>query len=67
MVQSYESAKASIKTFETSAGFLSVPVWIGKISVTIGFGIAFFESLTQLFALFLFGRLSTEESKLVAH
>jgi len=67
MVQSYESAKASVKTFESSAEYLSVPVWIGKISVTIGFGIALLESLTQLFALFLFGRLSTAEPKQVAH
>lgn len=67
MVQSYESAKASVKTLESSAGYLSVPVWIGKISDTLGFGIALVESLTQLFALFLFGRLSTEESKPVSH
>lgn len=67
MVQSYESAKEAISTFETSAGYLSVPVWIGKISVTIGFAIALLESLTQLFALFIFGRLTIAESEQVAH
>lgn len=66
-VQSYESAKASIATFESSAGYLSVPVWIGKIAVTMGFGIALFEALTQLFAWFLFGRLTMMQSKQVAH
>jgi len=67
MVQSYESARASVVTFESSAGYLRVPIWIGKIAVTIGFGIALLEALTQLFALFLFGRLTTAESKQVAH
>ncbi len=66
-VQSYESAKDSVATFETSAGYLSVPVWIGKIAVTIGFGIALFEALTQLFAWFLFGRLTMAAPKQIAH
>lgn len=66
-VQSYESAKESVATFESSAGYLRVPVWIGKIAITIGFGIALLEALTQLLALFLFGRLTTTESGQVAH
>lgn len=65
--QSYDSAKASVATFEFSAGYLSVPIWIGKVSVAIGFGIALFESITQLFALILFGRLTLKEPKLSAH
>lgn len=66
-VQSYESAKDSVATFESSAGYLNVPVWIGKIAVAIGFGIALFEALTQLFAWFLFGRLTMAEPKQIAH
>jgi len=67
MVQSYESAKVSVASFESSAGYLSVPIWIGKIAVTIGFGIALLEALKQLFALFLFGRLTDSEHGLIAH
>ena len=66
-IQSYESAKDSIATFESSAGYLRVPVWIGKISVAIGFGIALFEASVQLFAWFLFGRLTITKHTQVAH
>ena len=66
-IQSYESAKDSVATFEASAGFLRVPVWIGKISVAVGFGIALFEASVQLFAWFLFGRLTMAKHTQVAH
>jgi TRAP-type C4-dicarboxylate transport system permease small subunit len=66
-IQSYESAKVSVVTFESSAGYLRVPVWIGKISVAIGFGIALFEASVQLLAWFLFGRLTTTKHTQVAH
>ena len=66
-IQSYESAKDSVVTFESSAGYLRVPVWIGKISVAIGFGIALFEASVQLLAWFLFGRLTTTKHTQVAH
>ena len=66
-IQSYESAKDSIATFESSAGYLKVPVWIGKIAVAIGFGIALVEASVQLFAWFLFGRLTITEHTQIAH
>jgi TRAP-type C4-dicarboxylate transport system permease small subunit len=66
-IQSYESAKVSVVTFESSAGYLRVPVWIGKISVAVGFGIALFEASVQLFAWFLFGRLTMTDRTQVAH
>lgn len=66
-IQSYESAKDSVATFESSAGYLRVPVWIGKISVAIGFGIALFEASVQLFAWSLFGRLTMAKHTQVAH
>jgi hypothetical protein len=66
-IQSYESAKVSVVTFESSAGYLRVPVWIGKISVAVGFGIALFEASVQLFAWFLFGRLTMTDRTQAAH
>jgi TRAP-type C4-dicarboxylate transport system permease small subunit len=66
-IQSYESAKDSVATFESSAGYLRVPVWIGKISVAVGFGIALFEASVQLFAWCLFGRLTMAKHTQVAH
>ena len=66
-IQSYESAKVSVVTFESSAGYLRVPVWIGKMSVAIGFGIALFEASVQLLAWFLFGRLTITKHPQVAH
>jgi TRAP-type C4-dicarboxylate transport system permease small subunit len=66
-IQSYESAKVSVVTFESSAGYLRVPVWIGKISVAVGFGIALFEASVQLLAWFLFGRLTMTDRTQVAH
>ena len=66
-IQSYESAKVSVVTFESSAGYLRVPVWIGKMSVAIGFGIALFEASVQLLAWFLFGRLTITKHTQVAH
>lgn len=67
MIQSYEGAKTSVATFEFSAGYLSVPIWVGKVSVTIGFGVALLESVTQLIALLLFGRLTIKEVNIAAH
>lgn len=66
-IQSYESAKDSIATFESSAGYLKVPVWIGKIAVAIGFGIALVEASVQLFAWCLFGRLTMAKHTQIAH
>lgn len=65
--QSYSSAKASVATFEFSAGYINVPIWIGRVSVTIGFGIALLESVKQLISLLLFGRLTLKEAKPSAH
>lgn len=47
-LQSYESAVASVATFEASAGFLRVPIWVGKIAVFAGFTIAAIQTITQL-------------------
>lgn len=46
--QSYESALSSVSNFEASAGFVRVPVWIGKVAVTVGFSIALLEAIRQL-------------------
>lgn len=65
--QSYSSAKVSVETLEFSAGHLNVPIWVGKVSVTIGFGIALLQSVTQLISLLLFGRLTLKEARFSAH
>jgi len=39
-VMAFESAKTSLATFESSAGFLRVPIWIGKALAFLGFSLA---------------------------
>lgn len=46
--QSYESALESVANFEVSAGYVRVPVWLGKIAVVIGFAIALLVAVWQL-------------------
>lgn len=48
-VMAYESAKIAITTFESSAGFLRVPIWIGKILAFIGFSLALSQTSFELF------------------
>lgn len=48
--QSYESALESVATFEVSAGYVPVPVWMGKIAVVVGFSIALLIAFWQLLA-----------------
>jgi TRAP-type C4-dicarboxylate transport system permease small subunit len=66
-VQSYDSARVSVATLEFSAGYLRVPIWIGKVAVAVGFAVAFFESVTQLVGFLLFGNLTRTETPKSAH
>ncbi len=55
-IQSYSNALSALETFEVSAGYLPVPVWLGKVAATAGFFIAFFQSMTQLIELIVTGQ-----------
>jgi len=48
--QSYESAMESVANFEVSAGYVRVPVWMGKVAVVVGFSIALLVAIWQLLA-----------------
>lgn len=48
--QSYESAVESVASFEVSAGYVRVPVWMGKIAVVVGFSIALLVAIWQFVA-----------------
>ncbi len=65
LVQSYEGAVISIKTFEVSAGYLPVPIWLGKVAVTAGFAIALVESLKQIIVSTVFGTALAKDPQII--
>lgn len=48
--QSYASALEAVANFEVSAGYVPVPVWMGKIALVVGFSIALLVAIWQLLA-----------------
>lgn len=51
-VMAFDSAKTALATFESSAGFLRVPIWIGKVLAFIGFSLATAQAGLELLSFF---------------
>ena len=51
-VMAFESAKTALATFESSAGFLRVPIWIGKVLAFLGFSLATAQAGFELLSFF---------------
>lgn len=60
-IQAYSNAAESIATFEVSAGFLRVPIWLGKCAAAVGFLFAFFQTFSQFLELLLTGKVTKPE------
>lgn len=60
-VQGYSNAASSIATFETSAGYLAVPIWLGKSAAVLGFAFAFVQTVSQLLELLVTGKVTRLE------